>query len=98
MGHEIEPTPATFFYYYFYFSLSSLIAFRDLGLNDLIELPPDIFDSLTLLEKMYVLSLVAETFFLFLHSPWPARCLCSMDELEQLIFLNLAMYRSSAAS
>ena len=44
-------------------SISFLVAFRDLSLNDLTSLPPGIFDSLALLEDLYVLSLVAETPF-----------------------------------
>ena len=40
-----------------------LVAFRQLDLNDLTELPPGIFDSLALLTVLYVVSLVAETSF-----------------------------------
>ena len=40
-----------------------LVVFRDLGSNGLRELPTGIFDSLTLLIILYVLSLVAETSF-----------------------------------
>ena len=56
MGHEIEPILITL-------SISSLAVFRDLGSNDLIELPLGIFDSLTLLTQLYVTPLVAETSF-----------------------------------
>ena len=56
MKHEIEPALNTR-------SISFLVAFRDLSLNDLTSLPPGIFDSLALLEDLYVLSLVAETPF-----------------------------------
>ena len=55
-GREIEPTLNTR-------SISSLVAFRNPSSNDLTELPPDIFDSLTLLTRLYVLSLVMETSF-----------------------------------
>ena len=40
-----------------------LVAFRDLRVNDLTELPPGIFDSLTSLQVLYVLWLVTETSF-----------------------------------
>ena len=56
MGLEIDPILNTL-------SISSLVVFRDLGSNDLIELPLGILDSLTLLTQLYVLSLVAETSF-----------------------------------
>ena len=56
MGDEIEPTPNTW-------SISFLVAFRNIFSNDLTELPADIFDSLTLLTTLYVLSLVAKTVF-----------------------------------
>ena len=59
MGHEIEPTPTI----YLFFSISSLVAFRDIDSNELTELPPGIFDSLALLTELYVLSLVAKTSF-----------------------------------
>ena len=66
-------------------SISFLVAFRDLDFNDLAELPPGIFDSLTSLKDLYVLSLVAETsfvfsllepdvFFFFFVRLGPARC------------------------
>ena len=55
-GREIEPILTIW-------SISSLVPFRDLGFNGLTELPPGIFDSLALLEDLYVLSLVAETSF-----------------------------------
>ena len=48
MGREIEPTLTIW-------SISSLVAFRDLGSNDLTELLPGIFDSLPLLTVLYVI-------------------------------------------
>ena len=108
MGREIEPTLTIW-------STWSLVPFRDIGFNDLTELPPGIFDSLALLEELYVLSLVVETSFVSCL-PCPAWyfglaplftlaqqdiarwSLCLIDELEQLIFLNLAMQLSSWAS
>ena len=41
-----------------YLSNSFLVTFRDLDGSDLTELPPGIFDSLTSLERLYVISLV----------------------------------------
>ena len=55
-GHEIEPTLNTC-------SIALLAAFRDLGINDLIELPAGIFDSLASLTVLYVLSLLVEISF-----------------------------------
>ena len=66
MRHEIEPTLNIY-------SISSLVAFRDLSFNDLTELPPGIFDSLALLTRLYVLSLVAETSFFPPSLPFRAR-------------------------
>ena len=45
--------------------VSFFVAFRDLAANDLIKLPPDIFNSLTLLTSLYVFSLLVETPFAF---------------------------------
>ena len=56
MGREIEPTLTIW-------SISSLVAFRDLDVNSLIELPPGIFDFLTSLRILYVFSLVTEASF-----------------------------------
>ena len=84
MGREIEPILTTSFF--FFFRLDSLLACRDIRANDLTELPPGVFDSLALLEELYVFSFfffVVETSFvpsflepdtlvLFLRSPWPS--------------------------
>ena len=104
MRHEIEPTLNIW-------SISILAAFRNLDGNDLTELTPGIFDSLTLLTFLYVLSPVAETSlvsFFFLLEPdivflsvrlGPARC----SWIEPLLYrwawqilLHLATQLSSA--
>ena len=58
IGHKIEPTLSIW-------SISFLVAFRDLSTNELTGLPPGIFDSLASLTVLYVVSLVAETFSSF---------------------------------
>ena len=66
------------------------VAFRDLGFNDLTELPPSIFGSLILLEELYILfccccCCCGDTFYFFAH-PGPARCPGSINALEQFSF------------
>ena len=78
-------------------SISFLVVFRDLGSNDLKELPAGVFDSLASLFFLYVLWLVVEAFVvssllepdissssLALAQRDTARqSLCSMNELDQ---------------
>ena len=64
-----------------------VVAFRDLFDNDLTELLPGIFDSLALLEELYVFLLVAETFFVFFAHPGQ-RDASALNELEQFFFLE----------
>ena len=60
MRHEIEPTLNTFRFHLL------LLSFRLADDNDLTELPPGIFDSLTLLEDLYVLLAGCGDIFCFL--------------------------------
>ena len=64
MSHEIEPTLNTW-------SVSFLVAFRDLGGNDLTELPPGAFDSLVAIGALCAKPLFFQFIFLslFLFPP-----------------------------
>ena len=84
MRREIEPTLTIW-------SISSLVAFRGLENNELTELPPGIFDSLTLLRNLYVLSLVAEISFAVLF--WSLREKKMSNALSPFLKKNLSLSR-----